>query len=353
MKMQLSAVTLAAAASLALLNGCKNDQPQATVRIDGSSTVEPISTMAAEKFRETRSDISVQVGTSGTGGGFKKFLDQTPSLRTDINNASRPIKLAEMETAARLGIEFIELPIGLDGIALVVNPENKFCEHLTVAELKRVFEPGSKVNNWKDIREGFPDVPLKLYGPGRDSGTFDYFTEAIVGKEKAGRDDSIYSASENDNVLVQGVMGDRGALGYFGFAYYEAYQDKLKLLAIDRGDGKPLKPTLDGIRDGSYKPLSRPLFIYVSKASLARPEVTAFLNYYMTNAPAIVEDPHVQYVALPPAVYDLARQRLKDQVTGSAMARVKPGEPVDLAAVYGAAASPPATVPAQTAQAGS
>jgi phosphate transport system substrate-binding protein len=317
--------------------GC-NDQPgtgkePATVKLDGSSTVAPISMVAAEMFQGSHPDVRVSVGISGTGGGFKKFLDTNPTLRTDINDASRPIKPAEVETAGKVSVQYVELPIALDGIAVMANPSNTFCDHLTLAELKKIWEPDSKINNWKDVRAGFPDLALKLYGPGTDSGTFDYFTEAVVGKEKACRSD--YSGNENDNVLVQGIAGDPGALGYFGFSYYEANAAKLKLLAIDNGDGKPKKPTLDDIRAGTYKPLSRPLFVYVNKESLARSEVKAFVEYYLTNVKSIVEHPKVKYVSLPDPINAAAMDRFRQQTTGSAFANVKPGDSTNLAKLYG------------------
>lgn len=305
-----------------------------TVKVDGSSTVAPISMVAAEMFQGRHPEVRVSVGISGTGGGFKKFLDTSPALRTDINDASRPIKPAEVDTAGKVNVEYIELPIALDGIAVMVNPNNTFCDHLTLGELKKIWEPGSKINNWKDVRAGFPDLPLKLYGPGTDSGTFDYFTEGVVGKEKACRSD--YSANENDNVLVQGVAGDPGALGYFGFAYYEANAATLKLLAIDGGDGKPTKPTLEAIRDGTYTPLSRPLFIYVNKESLARSEVKAFVEYYLTNIKSIVEHPKVMYVSLPETINASVMRRFRQQTTGSVFQNLKPGESSHLARLYGA-----------------
>lgn len=306
----------------------------ATVKVDGSSTVAPISMVAAEMFQSSHPEVRVSVGISGTGGGFKKFLDTNPSLRTDINDASRPIKQAEVEAAGKANVQYIELPIALDGIAVMVNPGNTFCDHLTLAELKKIWEPNSKINNWKDVREGFPDLALKLYGPGTDSGTFDYFTEAVVGKEKACRGD--FSANENDNVLVQGISGDPGSLGYFGFAYYEANMAKLKLLAIDNGDGKPMKPSLETIRDGTYKPLSRPLFLYVNNEAIARSEVKGFLDFYLANVRSIVEHPKVKYVSLPDAINAAAVKRLAQRTTGSVFQNIKPGESANLAKLYNA-----------------
>lgn len=300
------------------------------VKVDGSSTVAPITTAAAELFQEQNPKVQVTVGISGTGGGFKKFLDPKPGLRTDISDASRPIRKAEMDKAVEVDVQFIEVPIALDGLAVMVHPSNTFCDHLTVQELKRIWEPESGVHNWKDVRTGFPDLPLKLFGPGNDSGTFDYFTEVIVGKEKASRSD--YAASENDNVLVQGIAGDRGSLGYFGFSYYETNKDKLKLLGIDAGDGKPVKPSLDVIRAGKYKPLARPLFLYVNKEAYQRPEVKAYLAFILDNPKKVVEHPKVNYVALPDELYALGAKRLHDTKTGSAMADGKDGQ--DLLELY-------------------
>lgn len=287
------------------------------VRLDGSSTVAPITMAAAELFQADYPRVRVTVGISGTGGGFKKFLEERADLRTDISDASRPIKAKELAKAAELGVEFVEVPIGIDGIAVMVNPHNSFCKNLTVEELKHIWEPGSAVNSWKDVRAGFPDKPLRLYGPGTDSGTFDYFTEAIVGKAKASRSD--YTASESDNVLVQGIAGDEGALGYFGYSYYEANKDKLKLVAVDNNNGHPVAPSLDVIRAGDYKPLSRPMFLYVNVEAFKRPEVRAFLHYFFDNAKDIVEHPRVNYVALSDSLYDLGWQRLESGKTGSAM----------------------------------
>lgn len=314
-----SRLFLASASLVTLASFAGASAESVRVKIDGSSTVAPIMTATAEMFQEKNSGIQVTVGISGTGGGFKKFLDEKPDLRTDLSNASRPIKEAEMKRAAELGIEYIELPIALDGIAIVVHPSNTFCAHLTVAELKKIWEPGSNIVNWKDIRAGFPDLPLKLYGPGTDSGTFDYFTEAIVGKEKASRSD--YTASENDNVLVQGVAGDKGSLGYFGFSYFEANEKKLKLLAVEAEGGKPIVPTLETIRMRSYTPLSRPLFLYVNRDASKRPEVRQFMDFFFDNAQKIVEHPRVKYVSLPAELYSLDRERVKQAKVGSPMSK--------------------------------
>jgi len=308
----------------------KGGELSGKVRLDGSSTVSPITMAAAELFQEEQPKVHVTVGISGTGGGFKKFLDDRADLRTDISDASRPIKPEEMKRAAKLGIEFIELPIATDGLAVMVHPGNQFCDSLTLEELRRIWEPGSTINNWNQIRKGWPDLPLRLYGPGTDSGTFDYFTEAVVGKEDASRSD--YTASESDNMLVQGVSGDPGALGYFGYSYYAANKNKLKLLAIDNGDGKPIKPTVEDIREGTYKPLARPLFLYVNRKAYDRPEVKAFLEFFFKNAKKIVEHPRVNYVALSDELYQLAQERLAKGTTGSAMADA--GEGKALTEVY-------------------
>jgi phosphate transport system substrate-binding protein len=320
-----------AAAVLIATSGCRQGEHE-EVKVDGSSTVAPITMAAAEMFGESHPEIRVTVGVSGTGGGFKKFLDSNPDLRTDINDASRPIKESERQRAQELGIAYVEVPIGLDGIAVVVHPTNDFCDYLTTAELKHIWEPGSQVQSWKDVRDGFPDLEIKLYGPGTDSGTFDYFTEAIVGEEKASRSD--FTMSEDDNVLVQGVNGDRGSLGYFGFAYYEANMDKLKLLAVDPGTGQKIKPSLETIRSGEYKPLSRPLFLYINSNSLDRAPVMTFLEFYIGNAPRIVEHEKVKYVALSQSLYDADMNRIKKRITGSPMASAGEG-PVNLEMLYG------------------
>jgi phosphate transport system substrate-binding protein len=261
-----------------------------TIKVDGSSTVFPITEAAAEEFQNANPGVQVTVGVSGTGGGFKKFV----AGETDISNASRPIKDSEAAAAKEKGIEYLEIPVAYDGLSVVVSKENTWVDKLTVAELKKIWEPNSKVKTWKDVRPEWPAEEIKLYGPGTDSGTFEYFTEAIVGEAKKSRAD--YTASEDDNVLVQGIAGDKNSLGYFGFSYYEENADKLKLVPIDAGDGKAVTPSADTIKDGSYKPLSRPLFIYVNKKSLEKPEVKEFVKFYLENAPELVKS--VFYVPL-------------------------------------------------------
>lgn len=309
----------AALAAAALLLARVTEAPVAAavkerVVIDGSSTVAPIMMAAAELFRKEHKDISVRVGISGTGGGFKRFLDKLPTSRTDVSNASRPISPLEKKLAAEESIAYIEIPICYDGMAIVVNPKNTWCDHLTVEELRRIWQPGSRIDNWKDVRAGFPDKPLRLFGPGADSGTYDYFAEAIV---HAGDTRSDFNASENDNALVTGVAGDEGGLGYFGFAYYDANRDSLKLLGIDNGDGKPLTPTVERIRTNEYRPLSRPLFIYVNAAAAARPDVRKFVHFLLLNAKRIVEHPKVGYVALDPELYTMGLKRFNERVAGS------------------------------------
>jgi len=274
-----------------------------TVKVDGSSTVFPITEAAAEEFQNQNPGVQVTVGVSGTGGGFKKF--QVGEI--DIADASRPIKDAEAEEAKKNNIDFIEIPVAYDGLSVVVNKENTWVDKLTVDELKKIWEPESKVKLWSDVRPEWPQEEIKLYGPGTESGTFEYFTEAVVGEAKKSRAD--YTQSEDDNVLVQGISGDKNSLGYFGFAYYEENADKLKLVPIDSGDGKAVTPSIETIKDGSYKPLSRPLLIYVSKPSLQKPEVKAFVEFYLKNAPALVES--VFYVPLEEAKYQEALSKLQ------------------------------------------
>jgi phosphate transport system substrate-binding protein len=266
-----------------------------TIEIDGSSSVFPITEAVAEDFHKVNSDVQVNVGVSGTGGGFKRFV----AGETDISDASRPIKDEEAATAAENGIEYIEIEIALDGISVVVNPNNKFISCLTVTQLKDIWEPDSKIEKWSDLNPDWDDKKIRLYGPGTDSGTFDYFTEEIVGETQRSRAD--YTASEDDNVLVQGIAGDRNSLGYFGYAYYAANSRSVKLVDIDAGDGC-VTPTETTIQDGTFKPLSRPLFIYVNTRSLQRPAVMAFLEYYLEHGAELSTE--VGYISLPSAVYD-------------------------------------------------
>ena len=282
-----------------------------TVRVDGSSTVFPITEAVAEEFQKKNPNIRVTVGISGTGGGFKKFSVG----ETDLNDASRPIKSQEISMASENGIEFIELPVAFDGISVLVNPGNEFVDSLTVEELRKIWQPGSTVMKWSDIRANWEDRALNLYGPGTDSGTFDYFTEAVNGKSQACRAD--FTASEDDNVLVQGIAGDPNALGFFGYAYYGENRSRLKAVPIDAGKG-PVAPSVQTINDGSYEPLSRPIFIYVTRKASERPEVSAFVKFYLENAPQLVTE--VGYVPLPDRVYQLALERFEKRATGSVFA---------------------------------
>lgn len=264
------------------------------IQIDGSSTVFPISQAVAEEFRKDYPKVQVVVGISGTGGGFKRFVIG----ETDISNASRPIREKERTKASENSIDFISLKVAFDGLSVLVNKNNDFVECLTTNELNSIWEPNSKVSNWSQVRAGFPDRRLKLYGPGTDSGTFDYFTDEINGEEGASRPD--YIASEDDNVLVRGISGDKGALGYFGFAYYVENKDKLKLVGVNGGKGC-VEPSQETINNGSYTPLSRPLFIYVSRSSLEKKEVFEFIKYYLENGASLANS--IGYVELPENLY--------------------------------------------------
>ncbi|HWP39504.1 MAG TPA: PstS family phosphate ABC transporter substrate-binding protein [Tepidisphaeraceae bacterium] len=284
---------------------------ESIIRIDGSSTVYPITEAVAEEFQKSAAQIKVTVGISGTGGGFKKFVRG----ETDISNASRPILQSEIDQARQAGIRFIEIPVAFDALTVIVNPANNWVDQLSVEELKKMWQPDAqgKITNWNQIRSSFPDAPLKLYGAGSDSGTFDYFTEAIVGKSKASRGD--YTASEDDNVLVQGVASDPNALGYFGYAYYAENRDKLKAVPIVNKQGRAVLPSPQTVKDGSYNPLSRPIFIYVNAASLDRPEVYQFVRFYLENATDLVRQ--VKYVPLPEEIYQKAIKRVEARKTGS------------------------------------
>jgi phosphate transport system substrate-binding protein len=302
----LAVVCLVAGALACGGGGEQGDDQGATlsgsIEIDGSSTVYPISEAVAEEFQRENPGTRVAVGVSGTGGGFKRFC----AGETDVSNASRPIKDTEVETCRQNGIEFTEIRVAWDGLSVITNPSNDFVACLTTDELKRVWEPGSTIDNWSQVRDGFPDKDLKLYGPGTDSGTFDYFTEAIVGEEDASRPD--YTASEDDNVLVQGVEGDPGALGYFGFAYYEENADRLKLLGVDGGTGC-IQPSVATIESQTYAPLSRPLFIYVSDVGLAKPQVEAFVEYHLQQGAELVRS--VGYIALKPDQYAAELEKVR------------------------------------------
>jgi len=288
------------------------DLAASTIRIDGSSTVAPVSILAAEEFRKKYKEVRVPITTSGTGGGFKKFVKG----ETDISNASRPILKAEIEEAAKNRIEFIELAICFDAITVVVNKNNDWATDLTVEELKTIWSKASegKITKWNEIRAGWPEEKFELFGPGSDSGTFDYFTEAICGKAGDSRKD--YVASEDDHRLVRGVADNKFALGYFGFAYYAAYKDKLTAVKVKGAKAKEaVEPWSESIRDGAYTPLSRPLFIYVNKASSARPEVDRFVLFFLDNAVSLAS--RKKYVPLPTEAYALVRKHYEERRIGS------------------------------------
>ncbi|GMU48616.1 MAG: phosphate ABC transporter substrate-binding protein [Candidatus Desulfobacillus denitrificans] len=268
------------------------------VKIDGSSTVYPITEAVAEEFQKAEKNaVKVTVGISGTGGGFKKFCRG----EIDIADASRPILKQEMEACAAAGIRYFELPIAFDALTVVINPKNAFIKQMTVEELKKLWEPGAqgKVTRWNQVNPAWPDAPIKLFGAGSDSGTFDYFTEAVVGKAKSSRGD--YTASEDDNVLVQGVTQDANALGYFGYAYYAENTGKLKAVPVVNPKGKAVVPSMDNVINGSYEPLSRPIFIYVSEKGWQRAEVKKFVEFYMKHGAKLSKE--VKYVPLPEKAY--------------------------------------------------
>ena len=283
----------------------------ASIKIDGSSTVFPISEALAEEFQiSKRGKVRVTVGIAGTGGGFKKFCRG----ETDISNASRPISREEMDACKAAGIQYIEIPIAFDALTVVVNKENTWAKTMTIADLKKIWSPDAqgRVNNWNQVKSGYPNLKMMLFGPGTDSGTFDYFTEAVNGKSKASRSD--YSASEDDNTLVQGVENNKGGLGYFGFAYYSAHKDKLTAVAIDGGKG-PVEPTIANVLNGTYQPLSRPLFIYVKLSAASRPEVQEFVRFSLTKGAPLVQE--VGYIPLPASAYPLVLKHFEQRKTGS------------------------------------
>ena len=274
-----------------------------TVEIDGSSTVYPISEAVAEEFNELYPNVRVNVGVSGTGGGFKRFTIG----ETDVSNASRHMENPrETSQAEENGIKYVELRLGTDGLSVMVSPANDFVDCLTTEELRMIWEPGSEINNWKQVRAEFPDQKMRLYGPDTDSGTFDYFTEEIMGEVQLSRPD--YTASADDNVLIQGIAGDKGSLGYFGYAYYQESKDNLKLVAVDSGSGC-VKPSPQTILSGEYSPLSRPLFIYVNMDSYKRPEVKMLVDFYMEHGPELTNE--VGYVSSGSGVYEENIRKLK------------------------------------------
>ncbi|AYH44918.1 PstS family phosphate ABC transporter substrate-binding protein [Azoarcus sp. DN11] len=295
-----------------LVLGAQAAHAQSVVRIDGSSTVFPVTEAVAEDFQKAKKGaVKVTVGISGTGGGFKKFCRG----EIDVADASRPIMKKEMETCAQAGIRYIELPVAFDALTVVINPKNTFIKQLSVEQMKKMWEPSAQgvVTRWKQVDPSFPDAPLKLFGPGSDSGTFDYFTEAVVGKAKASRGD--YTASEDDNVLVQGVSRDVNGLGYFGYAYYVENKGKLKAVPIANKQGKLVEPTAATVLDGSYNPLSRPIFIYVAENSLEKAEVRDFVTFYLKNAGKLATE--AKYVPLPAKSYDVALEHVNKKKFGS------------------------------------
>jgi phosphate transport system substrate-binding protein len=305
-KVKLALTACAALATVAVAVPGVYSQSE-VVKVDGSSTVFPLTEAAAEGFtKSTGGKMRVTVGVSGTGGGFKKFCRG----ETDISNASRPILAKEVAECQKAGIKYVEIPVAFDGLTVVVNKENTWAKDLTVAELKKMWEPAAqgKITNWNQIRSSFPNAPLRLFGAGTASGTFDYFTEAIVGKSKSSRGD--YTATEDDNVTVNGVSRDKNAIGYFGVAYYEEHKDKLQAVTING-----VAPTVPNIKSGKYNPLSRPIFIYVNAKSAAEPAVKQFVTYYLKNGAAI--NAKVKYVALTADAYRVGLNRLNQVDTGS------------------------------------
>ena len=301
--------TLSVVAASALLASAAQAQ---SVKVDGSSTVFPVTEAVAEEFQKANKNLKVTVGISGTGGGFKKFCRG----ETDVQNASRPILAAEMKDCKAAGVQYIELPVAFDALTVVVHKDNPLKE-ISIEDLKKMWEPGAqgKVMKWNDANPAFPDAPLQLFGAGADSGTFDYFTEAVTGKSKSSRGD--FTASEDDNVIVQGVSRSKNALGFFGFAYYEENKDKLKGLPVSWKGGKAVGPSAENVLNGSYQPLSRPIFIYVNAKSLAKPEIKAFAEYYMKNAPKLVSE--VKYVPLPAKAYEYNLASLQKGRVGTKM----------------------------------
>ncbi len=300
----------------AMTRGDGSDSSHAALRgrisIDGSSTVYPITQAAAEEFMKLHPKVAIPIDVAGTGGGFKRFVVDD----LDVCDASRPIEAEEIEACRNNGVGYLELPIGIDGLSVVVNAKNTWCNSLTVGQLKRLWESGSRLQTWDELDPAFPQQEIVLYGPDTDSGTFEYFTEVICGRRGNSRTD--YTPSSNDNVLIQGVEGDAGALGYFGYAYYSLNRGPLRALRIvptahksagEKGAPAGIAPTDETILSGQYKPLSRPLFLYVNRRALRRPEVAAFVTFYLEQGPAFVAEVH--YIPLPPARAAESLARLK------------------------------------------
>lgn len=301
---------LTVALALVLLLGVTQTAPAADlIKIDGSSTVYPITEAVAEEFPMKNRSVRVTIGISGSGGGFKKFCRG----ETDISDASRPIKAKEIKLCSEKGISYIEIAVAYDGLAVVVNPKNTWAGTMTVEELKKIWEPTAqkKIMRWNQIRPEWPNKEIHLFGPGVDSGTFDYFTEAVMGKAQSSRGD--FTASEDDNVLVRGIAADRLALGYFGLAYYKENKDKLKLVSVDAGKG-PIAPSTETVEEGTYF-LARPLFIYVSEKSFSRPEVQKFVEFYLDEGPALARE--VGYISLPKNIQKLVATRFNHRKMGS------------------------------------
>jgi len=299
-------------AALALI-ACSAEKPRGTITIDGSDTVYPLTKAMADAFRQANPGVQVNVAFSGTGGGFRKFC----AGQVDIEDASRPIKAAEAEQCLRQNVEYIELAMAFDSLSVVVNPENNFVNCLTVQELKSIWQPSAEgtINNWHQIRASFPDRPLNLFGPGRDNGTFDYFTAAVVGTESSSRSD--YQQSTDYTVVERGIAADPNALGYFGYAYYQANQSRLKLIAVDSGRGC-VTPSAQSVADRTYHPLSRPLLLYINKAAADRPAIKAFVHFYLSPE-STVNVTKIGYVPLPTASLAEQTQRFDEGVLGSGL----------------------------------
>ena len=331
MTLSRAVVGLGLAALAAFAIGCSDDasepegmpipQLSGSILIDGSSTVFPITEAVAEEFNKVQRNVKVTVGIAGTGGGFQKFC----AGETDISDASRPIKPTEVDLCAQKKIEYVELPVAYDALSVVVHPQQTTVACVTLAELKTMWAPPAQgtITKWNQVNPAWPDANLKLFGPGTDSGTFDYFTERVNGRAKDSRGD--FTASEDDNVLVQGVAGDRNALGYFGLAYYLENATRIKALTIDGGNGSCVAPSAATVENGTY-PLSRPLFIYIKKSEIQKPEVKGFVDFYIKNAAKLSSD--VGYVKFPDQIYTLVQQRWTNQKVGSMYVSATAGTPI-------------------------